>query len=160
MKVQYYDVKDIPPERCCGAAPVSFEQLLETSDILSIHLPLTSKTRGLVDRQFIRSLRPECYLINTARGEIVNEEDLTSALLNKEIAGAGLDVFYPEPLSPDSKLRSLSNVIATPHMASSFDSLERTVKLMLSNMQALQAGEPLQSVIPDYEQYEFKVPWN
>lgn len=94
----------------------SLEALLETSDVVSIHLVLGARTRGLIDAAALRRMRPDALLINTSRAAIVDEAALLAALADKRIAGAGLDVFETEPLPPDSPWRTLPNVLATPHL--------------------------------------------
>jgi phosphoglycerate dehydrogenase-like enzyme len=90
--------------------------LLTQSDIVSIHLNLTSETNGLMNKERIAALKPGCILINTSRGEIINEDALYVALKEKHIFGAGLDVFREEPYS--GPLLELNNVILTPHIGS------------------------------------------
>jgi D-3-phosphoglycerate dehydrogenase len=103
--------------RAIGVEPVSIEDLASRSDYLSIHVPHTPETDGMVDTGFLGRMKESAYLINTARGKIVNEADLIDALEAGTIAGAGLDVFETEPLPTDSPLRALTNVILTPHYA-------------------------------------------
>ncbi|MGH9544889.1 MAG: C-terminal binding protein [Terriglobales bacterium] len=92
--------------------------VLRTADIISLHCPLTSETRHMINADSIDRMRPGVLLINTARGPLVNEADLVAALKAGQITGAGLDVYEQEPLAPDSPLRSLPNVILTSHAAS------------------------------------------
>jgi D-3-phosphoglycerate dehydrogenase / 2-oxoglutarate reductase len=99
-----------------GIAFVSFDQLLAESDFLSLHLPATKETGHLINRQTLAKMKPTAYLINTARGALVNEADLIAALQSKKIAGAGLDVFEHEPPA-DSPLFHMTNVVVTPHAA-------------------------------------------
>ena len=94
----------------------SRDVLLETSDIVSIHLVLSERTRGLIDAEALSRMRSDALLINTARAAIVDEAALLAALRAGTIAGAGLDVFETEPLPPDSPWRTLPNVLATPHL--------------------------------------------
>ncbi|KQO68203.1 D-2-hydroxyacid dehydrogenase family protein [Methylobacterium sp. Leaf89] len=94
----------------------SLAALLAASDVVSIHLVLGARTRGLVDDAALRRMRPEAFLINTSRAAIVDEAALLAALTENRIAGAGLDVFETEPLPPDSPWRTLPNVLATPHL--------------------------------------------
>jgi D-3-phosphoglycerate dehydrogenase / 2-oxoglutarate reductase len=100
-----------------GAEPISLADLASTSDIVSIHCPLTSETRGLVDRSLIAQMKPTAVLVNTARGKIVDLEALADALAAGRLAGAALDVVDPEPLPLESPLYQLPNVILTPHAA-------------------------------------------
>lgn len=94
----------------------SKEALLAASHVVSIHLVLGARTRGLVDDAALRRMRSDAFLINTSRAAIVDEAALLAALTENRIAGAGLDVFETEPLPPDSPWRTLPNVLATPHL--------------------------------------------
>jgi phosphoglycerate dehydrogenase-like enzyme len=99
-----------------GATLVSKNQLFERADILTIHLVLSGRTSGLIGAAELARMKPTARLINTSRGPIVEEQALASALKNKQIAGAAIDVFDVEPLPPDHPFRSLENVLATPHI--------------------------------------------
>ena len=96
---------------------VSLDELLAQSDYVSVHTPLMPQTRGLIGARQLELMKPTAYLVNTSRGPVVDEAALIAALQAKQIAGAGLDVFDPEPLDEHSLLRSMDNVILTPHMA-------------------------------------------
>ena len=102
--------------KAVGGILVSKDQLFEQADILTIHLVLSSRTRGLVGAAEMARMKPTARLINASRGPIVEEQALISALKNKRIAGAAIDVFDIEPLPQDHPLRSLDNVLATPHI--------------------------------------------
>jgi phosphoglycerate dehydrogenase-like enzyme len=95
---------------------LGIEALLRTSDIVTIHCPLTPETRNLIGTRELNLMKPEALLINTSRGGIIDEEAMAKSLEAGKIAGAGLDAFEREPLS-DSPLLKLENVILTPHMA-------------------------------------------
>ena len=118
MKVVAWS-QNITPERAqshgvdCAA---SKEELLAVSDIVSIHIPLTPKSRGLIGATELRLMKPSALLINTSRGPIVEEAALLAALREQTIAGAGLDVYDIEPLPLDHPLRKLDNVVLTPHL--------------------------------------------
>ena len=99
-----------------GAELVSKEELLRSSDILTIHTILSRRTRGLIGADELAMMKRSAYLVNTSRGPIVDEEALIAALRSGAIAGAGLDVFDVEPLPLDHPLRSLPNTVLTPHM--------------------------------------------
>lgn len=99
-----------------GARRVEKATLFESSDVVSIHLVLSERTRGLVGQAELASMRPHAYLINTSRGPIVDEAALIAALESGRIAGAGLDVYDTEPLPPDHRLRLLANVTLSPHL--------------------------------------------
>ncbi len=92
------------------------EEVFSQSDFLSIHIPLNDRTKHSIDRRLLSLMKPSAYFINTARGAIVNQDDLYSLLKEGKIAGAGLDVFDPEPPAKDLPLLSLPNVIVTPHV--------------------------------------------
>nr|NIP99227.1 hydroxyacid dehydrogenase [Nitrospinaceae bacterium]NIR53418.1 hydroxyacid dehydrogenase [Nitrospinaceae bacterium]NIS83817.1 hydroxyacid dehydrogenase [Nitrospinaceae bacterium]NIT80613.1 hydroxyacid dehydrogenase [Nitrospinaceae bacterium]NIU42937.1 hydroxyacid dehydrogenase [Nitrospinaceae bacterium] len=98
-----------------GASEVSFEELIETADLVSLHVPLTPLTRNLVDEITLHRMKPAAYLVNTARGEVVDPEALKRALQQGRIAGAALDVFAGEP-PEDRELLALPNLLATPHI--------------------------------------------
>jgi phosphoglycerate dehydrogenase-like enzyme len=99
-----------------GATLVSKDELFRESDVLSIHLVLSGRTRGLVGAADLKLMKPTARLINTSRGPIVVEADLLAALRDNKIAGAAIDVFDTEPLPPGHPLRTLPNVLATPHI--------------------------------------------
>lgn len=95
---------------------VSAEDLFRYSDVLTLHCPATPETVGLVNHRTLSLMKPGSYLVNTARGALVDQDALYDALANGRLAGAALDVFVPEPAPPDHKLLSLPNVIVTPHI--------------------------------------------
>jgi phosphoglycerate dehydrogenase-like enzyme len=99
-----------------GARRVEKDELFRQSDILSIHLVLSDRTRGLVTARELALMKPDAYLINTSRGPIVVEADLLVALRSGRIAGAGIDVFDAEPPAADHPLRTMDNVVVTPHL--------------------------------------------
>jgi phosphoglycerate dehydrogenase-like enzyme len=101
----------------CLGGPDALESLLEQSDYVSIHVPLTSGTRHMLDASALAHLRPHAVLINVARGEIVDQIALVDALRKRTLRGAGVDVFAHEPLDPDDPLLQLDNVVLTPHVA-------------------------------------------
>lgn len=110
---------NLSEDRCreVGVLPVSKEELLASSDVVSIHLRLSDRTVGLLGADDLRQMKPWAYLINTSRGPIINEAALIAALEENTIAGAGLDVFDVEPLPLDHPFRKLENVVTTPHTA-------------------------------------------
>jgi len=99
-----------------NAPPATLDALLESSDVVSIHATLSQETRGLIDARRLALMKPTAYLINTARGAIVDEAALVSVLREGRIAGAGLDVFAEEPLPAGHPLTQLANVVLTPHL--------------------------------------------
>ncbi|MFI0223327.1 D-2-hydroxyacid dehydrogenase family protein [Streptomyces lydicus] len=111
--------RNLTPERAAEAgvrATATKEELLESSDFVSVHLVLGERTRGLLGADELRRMRPTSYLINTSRAAIVDQPALLQALRENWIAGAGLDVFEQEPLPADHPLRTLPNVLALPHL--------------------------------------------
>ena len=100
-----------------GAQKVTFQELLTTSDFITIHAPLTQETEHMFSDAEFRAMKPTAFLINTARGGIVDTTALTTALRNGDIAGAGLDVLETEPPEPDTELLTFDNVVVTPHAA-------------------------------------------
>src|SRR5258708_25088220 len=110
--------QNMTPEaaKAAGAILVSKDELFEQADILTIHLALSSRTRGLVGAAELERMKPTALLINASRGPIVEEQALISVLRNKQIADAAIDVFDIEPLPPSHPFRTLDNVLATPHL--------------------------------------------
>ncbi len=104
--------------------------LLKTSDIVSLHVRLNDKTRGLINNDKLSLMKPTAYLINNCRGEVVIEDDLYEALVNKKIAGAALDVFWKEPLQTPNPWMKLSNCILTPHISGQTREASRKACLM------------------------------
>jgi phosphoglycerate dehydrogenase-like enzyme len=99
-----------------GARLVGKDELFREADIVTIHLMLSDRTRGIIGARDIRMMKPSAYLVNTSRGPLVDEGALIDALRQRKIAGAALDVYDTEPLPPDHPFRSLDNVLATPHI--------------------------------------------
>ncbi|WP_026526028.1 D-2-hydroxyacid dehydrogenase [Butyrivibrio sp. VCD2006] len=124
---------------------VSFDELLERSDVLSLHCPLTDNTRNLIDAAAFKKMKKTVYLINVARGPVVNEDDLADAIESGEIAGAGLDVLTAEPMKKDSPLLRIQDskkLFVTPHMAwASVEARIRCVDEVGKNIQAFEKGE-------------------
>jgi phosphoglycerate dehydrogenase-like enzyme len=120
--------QNMTPEiaKAAGAKLVSKAELFREADILTIHLVLSARTRGLVGAAELALMKPTARLINTSRGPIVDEPSLIKALRSHAIAGAAIDVFDQEPLPPQHPLRNMNNVLATPHIGYVTDSLYRT----------------------------------
>jgi phosphoglycerate dehydrogenase-like enzyme len=133
-------------DRVVGAE--EWHALLPEVDYLVVATPLTPKTKGLIDEKVLRSLPNHAYLINIARGAIVDESALTKALIKGWIAGAGLDTLSTEPLPPESPLWSLPNLLITPHTSAITPVLkERIAALFLDNFKRYQTGLPLRNVV-------------
>lgn len=120
MKVAAHDPY-LPEERTrdLGITLLSLEELLESSDVVSLHVPLTENTTQLINRERLALMKPGAMLINTARGGLIDDEALVEALERGALAGAALDVFEPEPLPRDSLLRRSERILLTPHLAAS-----------------------------------------
>ena len=123
------------------------KHLLSVSDFVSVHCPLTDKTRGLIDENALASMKPSAFLINTARGALVNEPHLVAALEKKIIAGAGLDVTDPEPPLEGSPLYHMDNVVLTPHIGwKRLETRQRLMDAVAANVEAYLAGKPVNVV--------------
>lgn len=120
--------QNLTPDKAqaCGARLVSKEDLFRNADILTIHLVLSQRTKGLVGADELQAMKPSATLINTSRGPIVDEPALIEALRARRIAGAAIDVFEIEPLPADHPFRSLENVLSTPHLGYVSRELYRT----------------------------------
>jgi len=117
MTVVAYDpVSDPEAETRLGVTRLGLDDLLAASDVVSLHLPLSGATRGLIRRATLARMRPGSYLINTSRGGLVVEPDLYASLTSGHLAGAGLDVLDPEPPDPGNPLLTLANVVVSPHL--------------------------------------------
>jgi|BEDMetMinimDraft_2_1075160.scaffolds.fasta_scaffold00374_10 glyoxylate reductase len=142
MEVVYYARRRITaPEFSC-AQQVSFDELLTTSDIISLHVPLNESTYHLIDSHELGMMKKGAILINTARGPVVNEQALIQALKSGKLAGAGLDVYEHEPLVP-KELLAMENVVLLPHIGSaSFATRERMALMAVENVIAVASGNP------------------
>lgn len=118
MHVVYYDPLETQSSPDLNASRVDFETLLEESDFISLHTPLTADTRHLIDSEALSKMKPNAILVNTSRGPVVDLDALYEALKFKRIFAAGLDVTDPEPLPHDHPLLSLDNIVVMPHIAS------------------------------------------
>ena len=148
----YADVQDVDPADESGARRFALDELLATSDIVTLHTPLTDATRGLIGAKALASMRPDAIVINTSRGDVIDEAALTDAVANGAIAGAGLDVFAREPLGEDNALlglsRTMNNVVLTPHVAGTTrDTWSRRLAFAYDNIQRVAAGNPPMSQV-------------
>lgn len=142
--------ENLTPERAAeaGVTHVSKQQLFEQADVLSVHLVLSERSRGLVDSQALAWMKPSALLVNTARGPIVDEAALIKALQKNRLAGAALDVFDVEPLPVNHPFRTLENVLATPHVGYvSQQNYHQFFSQMIEDIQAWSAGEPIRLLI-------------
>ena len=120
----------------------SFEEILQQSDILSVHVPLTDETRGMIGENEIASMKKGAILVNVARGEVVDAHALADAIKSGHLSGAGVDVFDPEPISVDNPLIGLENVILTPHVAGATGGAKANgVRICFQNLMRVLDGE-------------------
>ena len=137
------------PNRPSDSSRIPFAALLPQVDFLSLHCPLTEDTRDLIDAKAFDAMKPSAFLINCARGGIVNEQALADALVQGKIAGAATDVLTVEPPKEGNVLldQHLPNLIITPHSAwGSVDARQRIVQQMVENAEAFKAGQPIRQV--------------
>jgi glyoxylate reductase len=143
MKILYYDIvrrEDLEEELGIEYAPL--ERLLMESDYVSVHVPLTPETRGLIGERALRIMKKTAILVNTSRGPVVDQKSLFRALKEGWIAGAGLDVFEKEPIEPEDPLLKLENVVVTPHIGSaSHDTRNKMAELTATGIIKVLRGE-------------------
>jgi len=126
-----------------GVLPMTKEELLKESDIISLHVVLGERYKNLITKKEFNLMKKTCFLINTSRGPIVNEKDLVKALENDDIAGVGLDVYDVEPLPEDHKLRFLPNALLLPHLGYVTDeNYSKFYSQMLENLESCLKGKP------------------
>ena len=126
-----------------GVLPMSNEELLRQSDIISLHVVLSERYKNLITENELKMMKKTCFLINTSRGPIINEKDLIQALEDDVIAGAGLDVYDKEPLPQDHKLRFLPNALLTPHLGYVTDeNYSIFFEQMIENLNSCIEGKP------------------
>ncbi len=131
-----------------GAEKVELDELLSRADFVSVHCPLTEETRHLISTSQLKAMKPTAYLINMARGPIVDQSALYQALVDKTIAGAALDVFEQEPPPADEPILKLDNVIFTPHLSSwSAESFVQLRQEVVKNIVVALQGQLPRSVV-------------
>jgi D-3-phosphoglycerate dehydrogenase len=142
MTVLYTDIVEHPEAAAeIGAQRVWLDELLPEADVVSLHVPLLPSTRGLIGENELKQMKPSAFLINAARGPVVDEWALVKALQEGWIAGAGLDVFAVEPATVDNPLFDLENVVVTPHMAShTQEATRRMATTVVSDVIAVMEG--------------------
>jgi phosphoglycerate dehydrogenase-like enzyme len=152
MRVQYYDIARLT-EDAEDALGVRFRllgELLATSDVVSLHVPLNSSTRHLIDAAALASMKPEAIIVNTSRGPVIEEKALARALADNKLFGAGLDVFDQEPPPADNPLFSLPNVVLTAHYAGpTWDNQITRLRNAYDNVQRVARGDPPLWVVPE-----------
>jgi phosphoglycerate dehydrogenase-like enzyme len=152
MRLAAVDIRPISDDEAaahglewCGSDS-DLDHLITLADVLSVHLHLNAETRSIIDGRRLRLLKPGAFLINVARGELVDEPALVSALREGRLGGAGLDVVATEPVDPGSPLLQLPNVVLTPHTAgNTAGTLRRRAEFCAQNLNRLAGGLPLES---------------
>jgi len=140
-----------PDQEKMGAIQVSLDELLRVSDIVCLHVPLTSETKNLIDKAAFQKMKETAVLINAARGAVVDQKALQHALESGQIRAAGLDVTNPEPLPPDHPLYQLDNCLITPHIGSATYNTRKTMaEIAIDNLRAgIEGRELLHCANPD-----------
>jgi len=150
MKIIYHNRKRVSKsrEKALGIKYVSQDKLITQSDVISIHVPHTEQTNELFDAKVFKKMKNTAFLINTARGKIIKEKDLVSALKRKTIAGAGLDVFESEPIGKNHPLTKIPNVVLAPHIGSSTKKTrEQMARITVKNLNlGINGKKPIYSV--------------
>lgn len=150
MKITYHSRHRLPKsqEKKLGAKYVSLDELFEKSDVVTIHIPYTKETHGIVDMRLLKKMKKTSYLINTSRGKIINEKDLAKALRTDMISGAALDVFEKEPIGKNHELVKMENVILAPHIGSStVETRKKMAEITIKNLiQGLEGKKMIYSV--------------
>jgi glyoxylate reductase len=149
MRLYYYNRSRVPEaEANFGAAFLLLDELLQTADIISLHVPLNDETRGLLKAEQFKLMKEDSILVNTARGEVVNTDDLVYALKNNQIGYAALDVTDPEPLPSTHELYKLPNAIITPHIGSATHKARNDIAMLaVENLIAGLQGHPLPKAV-------------
>ena len=129
-----------------GVQLLSLDDLLATADFITIHMPKTPETTGMIGTAQLAKMKKTAYIVNVARGGLIDEDALAEALANNVIAGAGLDVFVSEPVSPDSKLLGLPNIVVTPHLGASTEEAQEKAGVSVAKSVRLALGGEL---VPD-----------
>ena len=144
VEVLYYDIDPLPEDQegSLGVKSVPLDKLIRKSDIVSLHLPLTPETRHMISAESLRQMKPGSYIINVARGELIDETALAEALNTGRLAGAGIDVFSQEPLNRANPLLKCRNVVLTPHLAGTTNEARaRIIEVSVKNMLGVLGGQ-------------------
>ena len=149
MKTIVYSRSSLPGTEDEGAHFVTLDELLEASDVITLHCPLNTQTEGMINKDSIEKMKPGAILINTGRGPLVKEQDLADALNAGRLYAAGLDVAHKEPMPPDSPLINAKNCFITPHIAwAPRETRQRLMDITVDNLRNFLNGTPVNMVNP------------
>ena len=147
MKVLTYDQIENPALENASCHYVPLDELLASSDVISLHCPLFPSTKGIINRESIAKMKDGVLIINTSRGGLIVEEDLRDALNCGKVAGAAVDVVSTEPIHEDNPLLAAKNMIITPHIAwAPKESRQRLMDIAVDNLRAYIEGHPVNVV--------------
>jgi glyoxylate reductase len=157
VKMIYHDVvRRQDMETQYGITYVTFEELLKTSDIISVHVPLLPTTKGMLSTKQFQMMKPTALVVNTSRGPVIDQKALTEALKAKRIAGAALDVFEVEPTPLSEELLKLENVVVTPHMASAtWETRRKMAERCAESIKAFLEGKRPPFTVPEQKNVTF-----
>ncbi len=150
-EIVYHDIVAMPAarEQETRAKRVPMDELLRTSDVITLHVPLTSQTRGFISDREFGLMKPSAIIVNTCRGPVIDEAALLRALKGKQISGAGLDVTEVEPIETSNALLKMDNVFLLPHLAGlSIEAREKALDFAVYNAARVAAGQEPESVVP------------
>ncbi len=153
-EIVYYDKLEVDPEveKFANAKRVSLDELLSTSDIICVHVPLTENSRGMIGDEEFAKMKPNAVYVSTCRGPVTDETALIKALENGAIAGAGLDVTEIEPIEPDNPLLKMRNVFMTPHLAgSTIEARQKAIDNAARNITLVSQGKQPGGLIDPFE---------
>ena len=151
MKIVYHNRKkvDEAEEKCLGAVFLSFDELLAKADVISVHTPLTNETRHMLDKNAFEKMKIGAYVINTARGEIIDEQTMVGYLKNGHIKGVGLDVYEFEP-KVTKELLEMENVILLPHIGSAtIETRNKMSEMVAKNVISALEGQVPENLVPE-----------
>jgi glyoxylate reductase/D-3-phosphoglycerate dehydrogenase len=157
--VRYFDVRRLRPEeeQALGIGYAPLDELLSTADVVSLHVPLNATTLKLINRERLETIKKGAILINTCRGEVIDEQALCEAIRSGQLLGAGLDTFTVEPPDTGNPLFTLANVIVTPHIAGpTWDSWRKRFVNAYANIVRVAEGKRPLWVVPEMQEV---VPW-
>jgi D-3-phosphoglycerate dehydrogenase len=148
-KVLVFDpIADAAAVKAAGCVPAAFDELLQTSDLITLHCPSTDKTKYMINAQSIGKMKDGVMLVNTSRGTLVKTDDLIAALRSGKISAAALDVTDPEPINPDNPLVTMDNVVINSHIASASEGAVKKLRCSVAQIVALAVkGEKLPNIV-------------